>query len=54
MTTRAFLALLAFIAVLGLAAGCGGDDEDGGNGGASGTITIDGSSTVGPFASRAA
>ncbi len=54
MTTRAFLALLAFIAVLGLAAGCGGDDEDGGNGGASGTITIDGSSTVGPFATRAA
>jgi phosphate transport system substrate-binding protein len=54
MTTRAFLALLAFIAVLGLAAGCGGDDDDGGNGGASGTITIDGSSTVGPFATRAA
>ena len=55
MTMRALFTLLGCIAVLGLvAAGCGGDDDDGGNGGASGTITIDGSSTVGPFATRAA
>jgi phosphate transport system substrate-binding protein len=55
MTTRALLTLLACIAVLGLvSAGCGGDDDEGGNGGANGTITIDGSSTVGPFATRAA
>jgi phosphate transport system substrate-binding protein len=55
MTRWAVLALLGCTAVLGLAvAGCGGDDDGGGNGGASGTITIDGSSTVGPFATRAA
>jgi phosphate transport system substrate-binding protein len=55
--------LLAFAAcgvlALGLAA-CGDDDDDGGGGGGggggdlSGTIRIDGSSTVGPFAQAAA
>ena len=55
MTTRTFFTLLGCITVLGLvAAGCGGDDDGGSDGGASGTITIDGSSTVGPFATRAA
>jgi phosphate transport system substrate-binding protein len=54
--------LLAFAAcgvfALGVAA-CGDDDDDGGNGGGggggdlSGTIRIDGSSTVGPFAQAA-
>jgi phosphate transport system substrate-binding protein len=56
--------LLAFAAcgVLALgAAACGNDDDDGGGGGGgggggdlSGTINIDGSSTVGPFAQAAA
>ena len=51
MTTRALSTLLGCIAAFALVgAGCGGDD-DGGSGG--GTITIDGSSTVGPFATRA-
>ena len=52
--------LLAFTAcgvlALGVAA-CGDDDDDGGGGGGgdlSGTIRIDGSSTVGPFAQAAA
>jgi phosphate transport system substrate-binding protein len=52
--------LLAFAAcgvlALGVAA-CGDDDDDGGGGGGgdlSGTIRIDGSSTVGPFAQAAA
>ena len=51
MTTRALSTLLGCIAAFALVgAGCGGGD-DGGSGG--GTITIDGSSTVGPFATRA-
>ena len=50
MTTRALSTLLGCIAFALVGAGCGGDD-DGGSGG--GTITIDGSSTVGPFATRA-
>jgi phosphate transport system substrate-binding protein len=51
MTTRIFT-LLGLALVLALAAGCGGDDE-GGNGGG-GVITADGSSTVGPFVTKAA
>ena len=52
--------LLAFAACGALALGvaaCGDDDDDGGGGGGgdlSGTIKIDGSSTVGPFAQAAA
>jgi phosphate transport system substrate-binding protein len=51
MTTRIFT-LLGLALVLALAVGCGGDDE-GGNGGG-GVITADGSSTVGPFVTKAA
>jgi len=51
MSTRALSTLLGCMAALALVgAGCGGDD--GGNGGGA-TITIDGSSTVGPFATKA-
>jgi phosphate transport system substrate-binding protein len=44
------------LAVGAVAAGCGDDDDSGGEGGAdlSGTIVIDGSSTVGPLTSAAA
>ena len=50
MTTRLISGLLAGLAVLVLvAAGCGGDD-----GGSGGVITADGSSTVGPFVTKAA
>src|SRR3990170_1614593 len=54
---------LAFVAAAVMALGvvaCGDDDDDGGNGGGggggdlSGSIKIDGSSTVGPFAQAAA
>src|SRR5919108_1804786 len=51
------LLALAVCGVLALgAAACGGDDDDGGGGGSnlSGSIKIDGSSTVGPFAQAAA
>jgi phosphate transport system substrate-binding protein len=52
MTTRALLSLLSCIAAFTLVvAGCGGDDESG-DGGA--LITADGSSTVGPFTTKAA
>jgi phosphate transport system substrate-binding protein len=52
MTTRALLTLLGCIAALSLvAAGCG-DDDDSSSGG--GLITADGSSTVGPFTTKAA
>jgi phosphate transport system substrate-binding protein len=51
MPTRAMFTLLGCIAAFALVgAGCGGDDDGEGGGG---TITIDGSSTVGPFATRA-
>jgi phosphate transport system substrate-binding protein len=52
---RATLVLVALIIVVA-GAGCGGDDEDDGDvGGAlSGRIDLDGSSTVEPFATRAA
>jgi phosphate transport system substrate-binding protein len=53
MTTRALLTVFSCIAALSLlAAGCGGDDDGGGDGGA--LITADGSSTVGPFTTKAA
>jgi phosphate transport system substrate-binding protein len=52
MTIRALLTLLGCVAALSVAAaGCGGDDG-GGDGGA--LITADGSSTVGPFTTKAA
>jgi phosphate transport system substrate-binding protein len=52
MTTRALLTLLGCVAVLSLvAAGCGGGDDDSSGGG---LITADGSSTVGPFTTKAA
>ena len=52
MTRRILTALMVGVALLAfVAAGCGGgDDEDGGGG----VITADGSSTVGPFVTRAA
>jgi phosphate transport system substrate-binding protein len=50
MTTRAVLAMLSCCAALALvAAGCGGGDA-----GSGGVITADGSSTVGPFTTKAA
>jgi phosphate transport system substrate-binding protein len=56
MTKRLFIMMLGSLALL--AAGCGGDDGGGGGGDAganlSGRITADGSSTVGPFTTRAA
>jgi phosphate transport system substrate-binding protein len=52
MTTRVLLTLLGSVAVLSLVAvGCGGDDSSGDGGG---LITADGSSTVGPFTTKAA
>jgi phosphate transport system substrate-binding protein len=52
MTTRVFLTLLGCTAALVLvAAGCGGGDSSSGDGG---VITADGSSTVGPFTTKAA
>jgi phosphate transport system substrate-binding protein len=61
---RKLLALAACGVLAFGAAACGDDDDDGGNGGSggsadaggdiSGTINIDGSSTVGPFAQAAA
>jgi phosphate transport system substrate-binding protein len=53
MTTRALFALFGCVAVLSLAVvGCGGgDDESSGDGE---LITADGSSTVGPFTTKAA
>jgi phosphate transport system substrate-binding protein len=52
MTTRLFTILSATLAVLVLAAavGCGGGDDGGG----SSVISADGSSTVGPFVTKAA
>jgi phosphate transport system substrate-binding protein len=53
MTVRALLTLLLCSAALApLAVGCGGDDDSNGDGGT--LITADGSSTVGPFTTRAA
>jgi len=52
MTTRALLTLLGCLAALSLVAvGCGGDDDSSAGGG---LITADGSSTVGPFTTKAA
>jgi phosphate transport system substrate-binding protein len=51
MTTRALLIVLSGIAALALVViGCGGDD----GGGSGALITADGSSTVGPFTTKAA
>jgi phosphate transport system substrate-binding protein len=53
MTTRVQLTLLSCCAALALVAtGCGRDDESGSDGGS--LITADGSSTVGPFTTKAA
>ena len=53
MTTRALLTLFACISALALvAAGCGGDDDSSSSSGS--LITADGSSTVGPFTTKAA
>jgi phosphate transport system substrate-binding protein len=53
MITRALFTLLSCCAALALiAAGCGGDDDSGGDGGS--LVTADGSSTVGPFTTKAA
>jgi phosphate transport system substrate-binding protein len=55
-TTKFLAVLFALVLALGVAA-CGGDDEDGGGGGGgdlSGTIRIDGSSTVAPLSEAAA
>jgi phosphate transport system substrate-binding protein len=51
MTTRVLLTMLACIPPLALAAGCGGGDDSSGSGD---VITADGSSTVGPFTTKAA
>jgi phosphate transport system substrate-binding protein len=52
MTQRFLTAFIGALAVLVLVgAGCGGGDDEGGGGG---VITADGSSTVGPFVTRAA
>ena len=52
MTTRAVLTMLACMSLLALVAvGCGGDDDSSSGGG---LITADGSSTVGPFTTKAA
>ena len=52
MTTRLLLTLLGCVAALLLVgAGCGGDDDSSSGGG---LITADGSSTVGPFTTKAA
>jgi phosphate transport system substrate-binding protein len=52
MTTRALLTLLCCAALTFVAAGCGGgDDSSSGDGD---VITADGSSTVGPFTTKAA
>jgi phosphate transport system substrate-binding protein len=53
ISAKWLIALLAAGALsIGVAA-CGGDDDDGGGGDLSGTISIDGSSTVQPFAEAA-
>jgi phosphate transport system substrate-binding protein len=58
MTRMLRLTLLAVTALALLAAGCGGDDDEEAGGGSgedlSGRIQADGSSTVGPFTTRAA
>ena len=48
MKSAAVLLLVSCVTLALVAAGCGGDDSSGG------TITADGSSTVGPFTTRAA
>jgi phosphate transport system substrate-binding protein len=53
MTTRALITMLGCTAALALVAvGCGGDDSS--SSGDGGVITADGSSTVGPFTTKAA
>ena len=50
---RGLLVLVAGALILGLTLACGGDDPNG-QGGLSGTIEIDGSSTVGPISEAVA
>jgi phosphate transport system substrate-binding protein len=52
MTTRRALAVIALAFMVLVATACGGGDDDSGDSG--GVITADGSSTVGPFVTRAA
>jgi phosphate transport system substrate-binding protein len=52
-TLPTLLAMLV-LGLAALAAGCGGEDESNGDGGLSGSIAADGSSTVGPLATAAA
>jgi phosphate transport system substrate-binding protein len=47
-------AALAALILVPLAAGCGGGDDDGSGGDGGAVITADGSSTVGPFVTKAA
>ena len=51
MILHRFLAAGAIAAAIAVAAGCGGDDGDSGSGG---TVSADGSSTVGPYVTSAA
>jgi phosphate transport system substrate-binding protein len=51
MTTRIFSIFSFALVLLVFAAACGGDDDEAGGGG---VITADGSSTVGPFVTKAA
>ena len=51
MILRRFVVVGVIAAALVVAAGCGGDDGDPASGG---TVSADGSSTVGPFTQRAA
>jgi phosphate transport system substrate-binding protein len=53
MRLRPALLLVIALLLVSVAAGCGGDSESGGDG-LSGTIQADGSSTVGPYTTRAA
>jgi phosphate transport system substrate-binding protein len=51
MILQRFLAVGAMAVAIAVAAGCGGDDGDSGSGG---TVSADGSSTVGPYVTSAA
>jgi phosphate transport system substrate-binding protein len=49
-----WIAIMILSALTLVATGCGGDDDASGGSGLSGSISADGSSTVGPFTTRAA